>query len=131
MALEATTALLDVAAATGGRVVSGPAGLRVAGVTIDSRRVEPGQLFVAIAGPRFDAASGPLAPGAEAGGATVLKRTGSPKSRPAGEGGVDCARAVPSAGAELPLEAGPVVPAAASALAAVSASTVSLVFTFS
>ena len=54
MALQATTALLDVAAATGGRVVSGATSLRFGGVTIDSRRVEPGQLFVAIAGPRLD-----------------------------------------------------------------------------
>ena len=44
-----------MAAATGGagRVRAAP-GLRVTGVSIDSRRVEPGQLFVAIAGPRFD-----------------------------------------------------------------------------
>jgi UDP-N-acetylmuramoyl-tripeptide--D-alanyl-D-alanine ligase len=35
-------------------VVSGDPGLRASGVTIDSRRAEPGQLFVAIAGPRFD-----------------------------------------------------------------------------
>ena len=54
MALRSTMALADVAAATGGRVVAGPGGVQVAGVTIDSRRVEPGQLFVAIAGPRFD-----------------------------------------------------------------------------
>ena len=50
----ATMALTDVAAATGGRVVSGGPDLRVSGVTIDSRRAEPGQLFVAIKGPRFD-----------------------------------------------------------------------------
>ena len=54
MALQETTALLDVAAATGGRVVSGATSLRFGGVTIDSRRALPGQLFVAIAGPRFD-----------------------------------------------------------------------------
>ncbi len=54
MALEVTTALSEVAAATSGRVVSGAPDVRVSGVTIDSRRVEPGQLFVAIAGPRFD-----------------------------------------------------------------------------
>jgi UDP-N-acetylmuramoyl-tripeptide--D-alanyl-D-alanine ligase len=54
MALDATTALSEVAAATSGRVVSGTPGVRVSGVSIDSRRVEPGQLFVAIAGPRFD-----------------------------------------------------------------------------
>ena len=54
MALHETTALQEVAAATAGTVVAGSPGLRVSGVTIDSRRVEPGQLFVAIAGPRFD-----------------------------------------------------------------------------
>jgi len=54
MALETTTALSEVAAATAGRVVAGPAGRRVTGVSIDSRRLKPGQLFVAIAGPRFD-----------------------------------------------------------------------------
>jgi len=54
MALETATALSEVAAATSGRVVSGAPGSRVDGVTIDSRRVDPGQLFVAIAGPRFD-----------------------------------------------------------------------------
>jgi UDP-N-acetylmuramoyl-tripeptide--D-alanyl-D-alanine ligase len=54
MTLEATTALSEVAAATSGRVVSGAPGSHVGGVTIDSRRVDPGQLFVAIAGPRFD-----------------------------------------------------------------------------
>ncbi len=54
MALLATTALSEVAAATSGAVVAGAPGLHVGGVTIDSRRVAPGQLFVAIAGPRFD-----------------------------------------------------------------------------
>ena len=54
MALEATTGLGVVAEATGGRVVAGAAAARVTGVAIDSRGVEPGQLFVAIAGPRFD-----------------------------------------------------------------------------
>jgi len=54
MALQATLALADVAAATGGRLAAGDPGIRASGVTIDSRRAEPGQLFVAIAGPRFD-----------------------------------------------------------------------------
>jgi UDP-N-acetylmuramoyl-tripeptide--D-alanyl-D-alanine ligase len=54
MTLHATTALGEVAAATSGRVIAGTTGLRVTGVTIDSRRVEAGQLFVAVAGPRFD-----------------------------------------------------------------------------
>jgi len=54
MTLQETTALEEIAAATAGRVVAGSPALRVSGVTIDSRRAEPGQLFVAIAGPRFD-----------------------------------------------------------------------------
>jgi UDP-N-acetylmuramoyl-tripeptide--D-alanyl-D-alanine ligase len=53
MTLPTTMTLEEVAAATGGRVVQGAA-VRAGGVTIDSRRVESGQLFVAIAGPRFD-----------------------------------------------------------------------------
>ena len=54
MARQATLTLGDVATATGGRLAAGHAGLAVQGVTIDSRSAEPGQLFVAIAGPRFD-----------------------------------------------------------------------------
>jgi len=42
----------DVIAATGG---SGPAGWSATGVSIDSRTVAPGDLFVALAGPSFDA----------------------------------------------------------------------------
>lgn len=41
----------DVLRATGG---SGPAGWRAASVSIDTRTLQPGALFVAIAGPRFD-----------------------------------------------------------------------------
>jgi UDP-N-acetylmuramoyl-tripeptide--D-alanyl-D-alanine ligase len=53
-ALPAT--LQDVAEATGGRLLSpgAAAGRSFAGVSIDSRSLVPGQLFVAIAGPRFD-----------------------------------------------------------------------------
>ncbi|MBP2299486.1 UDP-N-acetylmuramoylalanyl-D-glutamyl-2,6-diaminopimelate--D-alanyl-D-alanine ligase [Azospirillum picis] len=43
----------DAAAATGGRL-TGAAGWSAAGVTIDSRKVSPGDLFVAIRGPNFD-----------------------------------------------------------------------------
>ena len=43
-----------VAQATGGRIVSGPADARFSGISIDSRTVAPGALFVAIAGDRFD-----------------------------------------------------------------------------
>ncbi|CBS87356.1 UDP-N-acetylmuramoylalanyl-D-glutamyl-2,6-diaminopimelate--D-alanyl-D-alanine ligase [Azospirillum lipoferum] len=43
----------DAAAATGGHL-SGPAAWSATGVTIDSRKVAPGDLFVAIRGPNFD-----------------------------------------------------------------------------
>jgi UDP-N-acetylmuramoyl-tripeptide--D-alanyl-D-alanine ligase len=44
----------DVAAATGGRLVAGDASRRFDGVSIDSRSVRPGQLFIGIRGERFD-----------------------------------------------------------------------------
>ena len=44
----------DVAHATGGRILQGDAGAAVSRVSIDSRAVQPGDLFVAIAGPRYD-----------------------------------------------------------------------------
>ncbi|MBY6260820.1 UDP-N-acetylmuramoylalanyl-D-glutamyl-2,6-diaminopimelate--D-alanyl-D-alanine ligase [Azospirillum sp. 412522] len=43
----------DAAAATGGRL-AGPSAWTATGVTIDSRKVAPGDLFVAIRGPNFD-----------------------------------------------------------------------------
>jgi UDP-N-acetylmuramoyl-tripeptide--D-alanyl-D-alanine ligase len=46
--------LADVAAATGGTLVAGRSERALAGVSIDSRTLGPGELFVAIAGPRFD-----------------------------------------------------------------------------
>jgi len=50
-----TPALEDVLAATAGSLVAGSPPVReLAGVSIDSRSIVPGQLFVAIAGPRFD-----------------------------------------------------------------------------
>jgi len=55
VAIEAGLALADILAGTGGTLVASVAGeLRVAGVSIDSRTVAPGELFVAIKGPRFD-----------------------------------------------------------------------------
>jgi UDP-N-acetylmuramoyl-tripeptide--D-alanyl-D-alanine ligase len=45
----------DVAEATGGTLVAGDPESPIGGVSIDSRRVETGGLFVAIRGPRFDA----------------------------------------------------------------------------
>ena len=44
----------ELAGAAGGQVVSGRADTEVGGVTIDSRRVSRGDLFVAIRGRRFD-----------------------------------------------------------------------------
>ena len=52
--LEHTLDLMDVVAATGGRLRAGAPALRFPRVSIDSRTVEPGDLFVAIKGPRFD-----------------------------------------------------------------------------
>jgi UDP-N-acetylmuramoyl-tripeptide--D-alanyl-D-alanine ligase len=49
----ATLTLESVAAATGGTLVV-PAAGNASGVSIDSRTLRPGELFVAITGPRFD-----------------------------------------------------------------------------
>lgn len=46
--------LADVAAATGGSIRSGEGLLPIEGVSTDSRTVAPGNLFVALAGDRFD-----------------------------------------------------------------------------
>jgi UDP-N-acetylmuramoyl-tripeptide--D-alanyl-D-alanine ligase len=56
----------ELAAATGGSIVGGP--FAVSGVSIDSRSVEPGDLFVALAGVRdgHEFAAGALASGAAA-----------------------------------------------------------------
>ena len=48
-------AVADVVRWTGGTLVAGDAGGACRGVGIDSRRVGPGELFVAIRGPRHDA----------------------------------------------------------------------------
>jgi UDP-N-acetylmuramoyl-tripeptide--D-alanyl-D-alanine ligase len=52
--LGATLGLGDVGEATGGRLAAGSLDRAIAGVSIDSRTLAPGELFVAIAGPRFD-----------------------------------------------------------------------------
>ncbi len=44
----------DVAAATGGRVVGGRDGVAIRGASVDSRRVSPGSIFVALGGERTD-----------------------------------------------------------------------------
>ena len=56
-ALAPTLTLAEVLAGTGDTLVAGPAGAAgpvLDGVSIDSRTVRPGELFVAIQGPRFD-----------------------------------------------------------------------------
>lgn len=44
----------EIVRATGGVLLNGDMGICFSGVTQDSRRVTPGNLFVALAGPRFD-----------------------------------------------------------------------------
>jgi UDP-N-acetylmuramoyl-tripeptide--D-alanyl-D-alanine ligase len=63
--------LAAAAAATGGRLAAGPSDARFSGVSIDSRTLLPGQLFVAIAGPRFDGHEF-LAEAARAGAAAAM-----------------------------------------------------------
>ena len=46
--------LIEIASATGGRLLRGEPSTVVSGVSIDSRTIRPGELFVAIKGDRFD-----------------------------------------------------------------------------
>jgi UDP-N-acetylmuramoyl-tripeptide--D-alanyl-D-alanine ligase len=59
----------DIAAAVGARV-EGDASRRIAGVSIDTRTLRPGELFAAIRGPRFDGHS--FLPDAVSAGAAAL-----------------------------------------------------------
>src|SRR6516164_3465353 len=43
-----------IASACGAQLCSGSGDVRVVGISTDSRRVEPGELFVALKGERFD-----------------------------------------------------------------------------
>ena len=52
--LRRTLTLEDVVAGTSGRVVSGNTTRAIEGVSIDTRTIKAGQMFVAIAGPNFD-----------------------------------------------------------------------------
>ena len=52
--LRSTLTVSDVVAGTSGRAAEGDAGRPIAGVSIDTRTLKPGQMFVAIAGPNFD-----------------------------------------------------------------------------
>ena len=44
----------DIIKATGGKLISGPAKAKISGVSIDSRAVKKGQLFIAVKGDIFD-----------------------------------------------------------------------------
>ena len=44
----------QVMEATGGKLATGSADVSITGVSIDSRTLQPGDVFIAIAGPRFD-----------------------------------------------------------------------------
>jgi len=69
--VSARLAISDVVRWTDGTLVAGDGGGECRGVSIDSRRVEPGALFVAIRGPRHDAHAF-LADAASAGAAALL-----------------------------------------------------------
>ncbi len=70
-ALEKTLGLGEIAEATGGRLLRGGPAATVTGVSIDSRTIGAGQLFVAVKGPRFDGHDF-LAAAAERGAAAAL-----------------------------------------------------------
>jgi UDP-N-acetylmuramoyl-tripeptide--D-alanyl-D-alanine ligase len=78
VALRTALTLADVIAATGGALATPVAGaMSFASVSIDSRTVEPGALFVAIKGPRFDGHDF-LAEAAASGAAAALVHRESP-----------------------------------------------------
>lgn len=54
VALETTLKLSELAAAAGGRLLGGRADREATGISIDTRTLRPGELFVAVSGPRFD-----------------------------------------------------------------------------
>jgi UDP-N-acetylmuramoyl-tripeptide--D-alanyl-D-alanine ligase len=73
--VSARIGISDVVRWSGGRLVAGDASRECCGVGIDSRRVEPGSLFVAIRGPNHDAHAF-LQDAAAAGAAALLVETG-------------------------------------------------------
>lgn len=78
MALATTLTLAQVAAATGGRLgVESGAEAVLAGVSIDSRTIQAGELFVAIRGPRYDGHDY-VAAAASRGAAAALVRRAQP-----------------------------------------------------
>jgi UDP-N-acetylmuramoyl-tripeptide--D-alanyl-D-alanine ligase len=75
----------EIAAATGGTLLAGDPARRVERWSIDTRTLQPGDLFVAIRGDRFDGhefVAGALAAGAA--GAVVTAAPGLPEAGKAG-----------------------------------------------
>jgi UDP-N-acetylmuramoyl-tripeptide--D-alanyl-D-alanine ligase len=72
--MGATLSLDTVLAATGGRLAAGRARPGFAGVSIDSRSLKPGELFVAVAGPRFDGHEFVAAAAARGAAAALIER---------------------------------------------------------
>ena len=54
VAIPTTFALEELAAAANGTLVTGRADREISGISIDTRTLAPGDLFVAVAGPRFN-----------------------------------------------------------------------------
>jgi UDP-N-acetylmuramoyl-tripeptide--D-alanyl-D-alanine ligase len=52
--MSRTLTVGDVVAGTTGRAAGGDTGKAIAGVSIDTRTIKPGQMFVAVKGPNFD-----------------------------------------------------------------------------
>jgi UDP-N-acetylmuramoyl-tripeptide--D-alanyl-D-alanine ligase len=102
-----------VASAAGGRIVAGPPERAFESVSIDTRTLQPGELYVGIRGPRFDGAD--FADAAMAAGAAgVMVPTGWSGGRPAGPGEVvievhDTTEALQALGRAVRLESGATV----------------------
>ena len=75
----------EIAAATGGRIISGDPSRRVERWSIDTRTLQPGDLFVAIRGDRFDGSD--FVGAAVAAGAAALVVTAVPSLPAGGSGG--------------------------------------------
>ena len=102
----------EIAAATGGRVTSGNPAHRVERWSIDTRSLQPGDLFVAIRGDRFDGHA--FVAAALAAGAAGAVVTAAPVLPEAGKGGpapllievADTTRALQDGGREMRRRAG-------------------------
>ena len=71
----------EIRAATGGRLVRGDGAARAAGVSTDTRTLAAGELFIALAGPRFDGADFIAAAMARGAAGVVAARGARPPAR--------------------------------------------------